>query len=117
MWLGYLPLPPLHLEIVVYYNKDIQLGAIRLWNYNKSIIDFTKGIKDIEIILNDQIMWEGTLEGGKGQTDVDYSTSVVLKDSLTLPQNFITKKPDVIEEIIDETMYEEEETKDEIKPE
>ena len=47
MWLGYLPLPPLHLEIMIYYNKDTELGGLKIWNYNKSIVDFTKSVKDV----------------------------------------------------------------------
>ena len=47
MWVGYLPLAPKHLEIVILLNKDIQLGGLKLWNYNKSAIDFTKGVREI----------------------------------------------------------------------
>lgn len=47
MWLGYLPLPPLHLEIVLYYNKDKEIGGLKIWNYNKSVTDFTKGAKEV----------------------------------------------------------------------
>ena len=50
MWIGSLPLPqtpPVFLEIVVYYSKDTDLSAVKIWNYNKSIRDSTKGIRDI----------------------------------------------------------------------
>lgn len=66
MWLGYLPLPPLSLEIVVFYNRETEIGGLKVWNYNKSIIDFTKGVKEVQIIVNDGLLWQGTILGGKG---------------------------------------------------
>lgn len=50
MWIGYLPLPPKNLEIVVTLSRDIQIGGLKIWNYNKSAIDCTKGVKDVSII-------------------------------------------------------------------
>ena len=44
MWLGYLPPPPNNLEILISYEKEIVLGGVKLWNYNKGIIDCTKGV-------------------------------------------------------------------------
>jgi len=49
MWLGSLPVPqypPVYLEIVMYY-PVMRLSAVKIWNYNKSVRDATKGIKDI----------------------------------------------------------------------
>jgi len=28
------------------------LGSLRIWNYNKSTLDSTKGLKDIEVEFN-----------------------------------------------------------------
>jgi hypothetical protein len=44
MWLGYLPPPNQNLEVVIYYSKDVEIGGLKLWNYNKGIIDCTKGV-------------------------------------------------------------------------
>jgi hypothetical protein len=44
MWLGYLPLPPKHLEIQIRVPSDLKIGGLKLWNYNKSIFDCTKGV-------------------------------------------------------------------------
>lgn len=54
MWIGYLPKPPQHLEVLMYYNKDIKLGALKIWNYNKSIVDCTKGAKEIQVLINNE---------------------------------------------------------------
>ncbi len=47
MWIGYLPPPPKSLEIVIVLDSSIQIGGLKIWNYNKSAIDCTKGVKDI----------------------------------------------------------------------
>jgi hypothetical protein len=44
MWLGYLPLPPKNLEIQIRVGKDVKVGGLKLWNYNKGIFDCTKGV-------------------------------------------------------------------------
>jgi len=36
------------------YNKTLKI--IKIWNYNKSIIESVKGIKEIELILNGKII-------------------------------------------------------------
>lgn len=78
MWLGYLPPPGKKLEILIHLNKDIQVGALRFWNYNKSVNDYTKGIKEVEILLNDELKWKGNLNGGKGKISDEYVTSISL---------------------------------------
>jgi len=113
MWIGYLPKPPKHLEILVYFNKDVLLGGLKIWNYNKSIIDCTKGVKDVQILINDSMVWEGSLLSGKGQVNVEYATFIVLKDGLELT-NAIEVKSEPIEEAIDE-VDEDEESKDNIQ--
>jgi hypothetical protein len=50
MWIGYRPLLPKNLEIVFCLPKETKIGGFKIWNYNKSAIDCTKGVKDIQII-------------------------------------------------------------------
>ena len=69
MWLGYLPTPPSTLEIQIRYDKNIQIGGIKIWNYNKGIIDCTKGVFQMQILLNDSIKWTGTMQPGKSKTN------------------------------------------------
>jgi hypothetical protein len=47
MWVGYLPIPPLQLEIHIYYDKTVQLQGLKIWNYNKSVLDCTKGAQQL----------------------------------------------------------------------
>ena len=93
MWLGYLPTPPQRLEILIRFDKAINLGGIKIWNYNKSIRDSTKCVNELKIMLNDTIMWTGSLQKGKGQINLDYATAIVLKSNaepgFALPQEEI----------------------------
>lgn len=66
MWFGYLPRPPNNLEIQIFYPKDAEIGGVRLWNYNKSILDCTKCAKRVQLFCNDEKRWEGDLLIGKG---------------------------------------------------
>jgi hypothetical protein len=50
MWLCAMPCPPNCLELIIYSREDI--GSIRLWNYNKSLLDSVKGLKEVEVLLN-----------------------------------------------------------------
>ena len=79
MWLGYLPTPPSRLEIMIRFDKSINIGGLKIWNYNKGILDCTKGVYELQILLNDEIKWNGQLSPGKGQVNIDYSKAIVLK--------------------------------------
>jgi hypothetical protein len=47
MWLGYLPTPPNRLEIMVRFDKTVKVGGIKIWNYNKGVLDCTKGVYEL----------------------------------------------------------------------
>ncbi len=79
MWLGYLPLPPKHLEIQIRVASSVSIGGLKLWNYNKGIFDCTKGVYQVQVLLNDKPAWEGSLEPGRGYTNKDYAKAIILK--------------------------------------
>ena len=93
MWLGYLPAPPNRLEILVRFDKTINIGGLKIWNYNKGILDCTKGVYQIQVLLNDSVKWNGQLSPGKGITNIDYAKAIILKEnaepSFKLPQEEI----------------------------
>lgn len=91
MWIGYLPKPPLKLGILIFVPIEFELGGLKLWNYNKSVQDFTKGVKDVEILVNDELKWKGKVNGGRGKVDVDYSTSIPLVNGITIPVEHLSK--------------------------
>ena len=98
MWMGYLPTPPLQLEIHIYYDKDVQLGGLKIWNYNKSVIDCTKGVGQIQILINSELRWEGRLDASKGYINQDFSKKILLTNDPkyqlpleNLPEKIATK--------------------------
>jgi hypothetical protein len=45
---------------------------IRVWNYNKSRIYSTRGVKDIDILLDDSLIFKGEISKAPGwMTDAD----------------------------------------------
>ena len=59
MWLGYLPMPPSHLEIMIRFDKATKIGGIKIWNYNKGILDCTKGVYELQVLVNEALKWSG----------------------------------------------------------
>ena len=100
MWLGYLPPPPKNLEIQIYYSKETKIGGVKIWNYNKGILDCTKGVYQLQVLCNGQVKWTGQLQPGKGQTNVDYAKAIILKEN---PEPNFSLPPEVVPETPKET--------------
>lgn len=112
MWVCSLPDYKKCLEIYIYSPKSSEIGAIRLWNYNKSTLESVKGIKEIEMLINGENVWNGLVQRGEGNDNVDYSTviqidkwtkvpPVILKNKYIDPperQEFITEVDETLEE-------------------
>lgn len=89
MWIGSLPLPqhpPIYIEVVIHFALSSDLAAVKIWNYNKSVRDGTKGIRDVEILLNDELKFEGVVKMGRGQVKEDYSELISIKDGVQVEQ-------------------------------
>ena len=39
---------------------------MKIWNYNKGLLDSIKGIKEIEILYNSEIVYDGLINRGSG---------------------------------------------------
>ena len=103
MWIGRLPLPqspPVHLEIVIYFNLNVELGVVKIQNYNKSVRDGTKGVRDIELYLNDELKYDGIVKMGRGQLNEDFSQIIQMQPTSSI--HVIEEVPDARnEETID----------------
>lgn len=73
MWISPSPEPPS--VIVIEISLQVSVGALRIWNYNKSQIENSKGVKDIKVIANDE-KWNGEIKKGCGNEYEDYSTLI-----------------------------------------
>lgn len=79
-----MPAPPDCLEILIEIEKNINLGFLLLWNYNKSLIDSVKGIKEAEILLDDDLIWSGIVRRGVANEYDDYCEYIPLDQSLPI---------------------------------
>ena len=57
MWLFNMPMPPKCAEILIKLNTKDGIGAIRIWNYNRSLLESVKGVKELEIIKDGESVW------------------------------------------------------------
>ena len=81
MWLGPMPAPPTCLELALTYSKQEKLGGVRIWNFNKSLLDSVKGVKECEIQLNDSVMWTGTISRGNGHAMIENCTEIAISEN------------------------------------
>ncbi len=74
-----MPLPPACLEICITL-PHTEVGAFRVWNYNKSMLDSYKGVKEVEIVINEERVWTGVLKrGGVPADSYDHCTEIPLR--------------------------------------
>lgn len=76
MWIVPLPVPPLNLEIII--NLTENPAGMRIWNYNKSFLESVKGIKELQVYKDKEIVWEGQVKRGSGSKYDEYFTDVAL---------------------------------------
>ena len=79
MWLASLPDASQRIEIEVSLPKDTVLGGVKVWNYNKSLIDSGKGVKDMMIRYNDTLELKVEIKKGTGNDLEDYGTEIPIK--------------------------------------
>jgi hypothetical protein len=80
MWLCTMPAPPACLELCIYIpltneqNKEKRedVGSIKMWNYNKSLLDSVKGFKEVEVLFNEKLIWKGIVKKGTGNALSDF---------------------------------------------
>lgn len=58
---------------MIYFMLSSDLAAIKIWNYNKSVRDSTKGVRELEVFLNGEHKFGGDVKMGRGQVNEDYS--------------------------------------------
>lgn len=85
MWLGNMPTAEEvaesgPLEVVLRLPSDLIVGKVRVWNYNKSLVLSTVGVKDAEILEDGHVVWKGEIRKAAGNNMFDTSTTVVLRE-------------------------------------
>ncbi|CAD8167610.1 unnamed protein product [Paramecium pentaurelia] len=88
MWLGSMPDPPKTIDIEISYDDDIVLGGIKIFNYNKSLIDSVKGVRDMEVLCrqNGKVISKIVeIKKGTGFEIDDYGTEIQIMDNFKFP--------------------------------
>ena len=57
--------------------KQIEIGEIKIWNYNS---DLSKCAKDIEIFMDSKMIWKGTLAQSNKSTENEYCTNILMSN-------------------------------------
>lgn len=55
------------IQICITFNNTIRLALLRFWNYNKSRIYSYRGIKTVQVSLDDQIIFKGEIARADGE--------------------------------------------------
>ena len=80
-----MPAPPISPEIFINLTWPKKLGAMRIWNYNKSMIESTKGIKELEIVNHGVVIWSNELTRAPGNPYEQYCNEIILISGTKLP--------------------------------
>ena len=77
-WASYLPDPGNAApgSIVFFLPEAADLGAIRVWNFNRSVLDASKGVRKARVLLGATEIWVGELSKASGNTESDYTTTI-----------------------------------------
>lgn len=79
-----MPDPPICLELGLKITGEKGLGALKFWNYNKSLIDSQKGFKEIEIHINGRFIKEAIIKKDCGNEFDEIITLVKIKEGVKL---------------------------------
>lgn len=61
---------------------------MKIWNYNKNVVQLNTGIKLIDILINDHSQWSGEIRKGSGSVYDDYSQTIVLPKTNPISTGF-----------------------------
>ena len=67
-------------ELFFTLNTCKKVNAVKLWNYNKSLKDLAKGVKNFEVKVNNVLVYSGELEKGCGNHIFDYEKLIKLEE-------------------------------------
>jgi len=97
MWFSQMPAPPECLEICIFFDRGFELGGLSIWNYNRSLIESVKGIKEMEVLLNNELKWNGVLRKGVGNEFEEYREEIKIKEDFDFSRMKIKNNKDLKE--------------------
>ncbi|XP_024542033.1 uncharacterized protein LOC112350307 [Selaginella moellendorffii] len=90
VWEALLPLPgspPLEIFFQL-PSEDTSIGHLEVWNHTQSI---GKGVRDLQVLIDGEIAWQGTVSKSSGSQVYDSCTRIPLREGVTLPNPSIGK--------------------------
>jgi len=81
MWTGLLPEGGGPIDIAIRLPEGSEAARLLAWNYNRSIRDLGKGVREMQVYVDGVLTWHGTLARGCGNHTFDYSTAISLGDA------------------------------------
>jgi len=84
MWYGKMPPKPYFLELVFELKNEVQ--KIKVWNFN-SPRDLDYGLKDIEILYNNEMIWKGEIKKSYGKIDENYCQEISFSNFKEIQEN------------------------------
>lgn len=89
--------PGVPIQIHITFHSSIRLALLRFWNYNKSRIHSYRGVKNVQVRLDNQIVFKGEIAKASGELRCqpeklgDVSFIVLLIDFSTLINQLINQ--------------------------
>eukprot|EP00898_Chlorokybus_atmophyticus_P004718 jgi/Chlat1/5247/Chrsp33S00385 len=83
MWVDTLPdpgQPPLDLVFTVI--SETPIVKILVWNYNKGLRENAIGVKEMQVYCGPDLVWQGVISKGCGNSVLDYYTTILLVDDV-----------------------------------
>lgn len=78
MFLTVMPDHPKCLELGIVFKSADRLATLRIWNYNKSLLDSVCGAQEIELMLDGSFVWSGVIKRAPGNEYENYVTEINL---------------------------------------
>ncbi|CAD8210054.1 unnamed protein product [Paramecium octaurelia] len=94
------------ITITLHYVEESEvLTHVKIWNFNKNRKELDKCVQNLEILQNEQLVWQGQLKRGVGNTYTEYAdllelkTNNLMKEVVPQPfyqsmQSMVSKKSD-----------------------
>lgn len=74
------------LQLTVCFPPHTRLSKLVLWNYNRSVLLSSIGVKEVEVLVGGVSVWKGVARRGSGRNGSNTFTSIGLKPPAAVPK-------------------------------
>lgn len=87
MWYAIMPDLPQSLEILITCQSQHGVGAVKVWNYNRNLLDTIIGVRHVQLLLDGQTVWEGVIKRGSGNEGGNVCTLIKIRPDIPLRED------------------------------